>query len=62
MGTPQIRNTINSSYIDTLGNHFFFVTFMNCDSNVYSHISYKLLQDCDCRKEKAVQNNPLMLE
>jgi len=25
----------------------FFVTLMNCDLNVYSHIPYKPLQDCD---------------
>jgi len=25
---------------------------MNCDLIVYSHISYKLLQDCDYRQKK----------
>jgi hypothetical protein len=28
---------------------------MNCDSNVYSHISYKLLQDCDYMQKKMLQ-------
>ncbi len=31
---------------------FFFLTLMNYDSNVYSHIPYKLLQDCDYKKKK----------
>jgi hypothetical protein len=34
---------------------------MNCDLNMYSHISYKTLQDCDYR-QKNLQNNPFMLE
>jgi hypothetical protein len=25
---------------------------MNCDLNVYNHIPYELLQDCDYRKKK----------
>jgi hypothetical protein len=35
---------------------------MNCDLNVYSHIPYKLLQDCDYRKKKTLQNSSFMLE
>jgi hypothetical protein len=35
---------------------------MNCDLNMYSHIAYKLLQDCDYREKKNLQNNPFMLE
>ncbi len=27
----------------------FLMTVMNCDSNVYSYIPYKHLQDCDYR-------------
>jgi hypothetical protein len=30
----------------------FFVTLMNCDLNVYSHILYKPLQGCDYRQKK----------
>jgi hypothetical protein len=30
----------------------FFVTLTNCDLNVYSHILYKPLQDCDYRPKK----------
>jgi hypothetical protein len=26
---------------------FFFVTLTNCDLNMYNHIPYKPLQDCD---------------
>jgi hypothetical protein len=29
----------------------FFVTLMNCDLNVYNHIPYKSLQDCDYRQK-----------
>jgi hypothetical protein len=39
----------------------FFMTLINCDLNMYSHISYKLLQDCDYKKKK-LTNNPFMLE
>ncbi len=39
----------------------FFVTLTNCDSNVYNHIPYKHVQDCDYR-QKTLQNNPFMLE
>jgi hypothetical protein len=40
---------------------YLFLTMINCDLNMYSHISYKPLQDCDCR-QKNLQNNPSMLE
>jgi len=30
----------------------FFVTLRNCDLNVYDHIPYKLLQDCDYKQKK----------
>jgi hypothetical protein len=30
----------------------FFVTLMNRDLNVYSHIPYKPLQDCDYKEKK----------
>jgi hypothetical protein len=30
----------------------FFVTLMNCDLSMYSHIPYEPLQDCDDRKKK----------
>ncbi len=30
----------------------FFATLMNCDLNMYSHISYRPLQDCDYRQKK----------
>jgi hypothetical protein len=52
---------VNPLYNHTLGDHFFFVTLMNCDLNVYSHILYKPLQDCDCR-QKNLQNNLFMLK
>jgi len=29
----------------------FFVTLTNCDLNVYSHIPYKPIQDCDYRQK-----------
>ncbi len=32
--------------------NFFFLTLMNCDLNVYNHIPYKPLQDCDYRPKK----------
>ncbi len=38
-----------------------FVTLTNCDLNMYSHIPYKLLQDCDYRGKK-VAKQPFMLE
>jgi hypothetical protein len=39
---------INPFYNHTFGDHFF-VTLMNCDLNMYSHIPYKALQDYDYR-------------
>jgi hypothetical protein len=33
-------------------NILFFLTLMNYDSNVYSHIPYKPLQDCDYKQKK----------
>jgi len=30
----------------------FFLTLMNCDLNVYNHIPYKPLQDCDSKQKK----------
>jgi len=42
----------NPLYIYALGDHFFWVTPPNCDLNVYGHILYKLLQDCDYRPKK----------
>jgi len=39
----------------------FFVTLTSCDLNVYSHIPYKPLQDCDYRQKKILQNSLLML-
>jgi len=35
---------------------------MNCGLNMYSHILYKPLQDCDYKKKKTLQNNSFMLE
>jgi hypothetical protein len=35
---------------------------MNCDLNVYSHIPYKSLIDCDYGEKKTLQNSPSMLE
>jgi hypothetical protein len=35
----------------------FFVTLMNCDLNMYSHIPYKPLENCDYRPKKNLQNN-----
>jgi hypothetical protein len=45
----------------------FFVTLMNCDLNLYNHIPYKPLQDCDYRpekkqKQKTLQNRSFMVE
>jgi hypothetical protein len=40
----------------------FFVTLTNCDLNVYNHISYKLLQDCDYKQKKTLQNSSFMFE
>jgi hypothetical protein len=34
---------------------FFFVTLMNCDLNVYSHIPCKPLQDCDYRQNNLTE-------
>jgi hypothetical protein len=34
---------------------------MNCDLNMYSHIPYKTLQDCDY-KQFVLQNNSFMLK
>ncbi len=50
--------TIN--YNHTLGDHLF-VTLTNCDLNVYSHIPYNPLQDCDYKKKK-LQNSLFMLK
>jgi hypothetical protein len=41
---------------------FLFVTLTNCDLNMYNHIPYKLLQDCDYRQKETLQNNRFMLE
>jgi len=30
----------------------FLMTLTNCDLNMYSHIAYKPLQDCDYRQKK----------
>ncbi len=30
----------------------FFVTLINCDSNVYNHNLYKHVQDCDYRQKR----------
>jgi len=39
---------VNPFYNNSLGDHLFFlVTLTNCDLNVYRHIPYKTLQDCD---------------
>jgi len=57
----MVTSTVNPLYNHTFGDHFFCVTLMNCDLNVYSHIPYKLLQDCDYSKNN-LQNNPFMLE
>jgi hypothetical protein len=57
--------TVNLLYNHTLGDHFFFfffffvvVTLMNCDLNVYSHIPYKPLQDCDYRGKENFTKQP----
>jgi hypothetical protein len=39
----------------------FFVTLTNCDLNVYNHIPYKPVQDCDYRLKK-LQHNLFMLK
>ncbi len=33
----------------------FFVTIMNCDLNMYSHIPYKPLQNCDYRQKNLIK-------
>jgi hypothetical protein len=48
----MITNTVNPLYNHTLSGHFYFVTLMNYDLNMYHHIPYKLLQDYDYRKKK----------
>jgi hypothetical protein len=35
---------------------------MNCDLNVYCHIPYKPVQDCDYKQKKTLQSNSFMLE
>jgi hypothetical protein len=42
---------VNPLYNRALGDHFFFLTLINYDSNVYSHIPYKPLQDCDYKQK-----------
>ncbi len=49
-----ILNIVNPLYNLTFGDHFFCLTQMNCDLNVYSHIPYKPLQDCDYRPKKRI--------
>jgi hypothetical protein len=39
----------------------FLVTLINCDSNAYSHVPYKPLQDCEYKK-KTLQNSPFTLK
>jgi hypothetical protein len=51
----------NPLYNHTLGDHFFCVTLMNCDLNVYSHIPCELLQDCDYRPEKEKEKKGLLM-
>jgi hypothetical protein len=45
---------------------FFGGKLMNCDLNMYSHIPYKSLQDCDFKppqkKKKNLQNSLVMLK
>jgi len=49
----QQKYKVNPFYNEALGDHLFFlVTLMNYDLNVYSHIPYKPLQDCDYKKKK----------
>jgi hypothetical protein len=36
----------------------FFVTVMNFDLNMYRHIPYKPLQDCDCRQNVFFTEQP----
>jgi hypothetical protein len=43
-------------YNHALGDHFF-VTLMNCDLNVYRHIPYKPLQDCDYKQKKFIKQH-----
>jgi len=47
-----IHIIINPFYNHALNDHFFFVTLMNWDLNVYSHIPYEPLQGCECRQNK----------
>ncbi len=47
--------TVNTLYNHTLGDHFFFVTLMNCDSNVYSRTPCKPLQDCDYTQNNLIK-------
>jgi hypothetical protein len=58
----EALGTVNPLYNHTLGDHFFFVTLTNCDLNVYSHIPYKPLQDCDYSSKKNFTKYPFMLE
>jgi hypothetical protein len=50
-------STINclNNHDHAFGDHFF-VTLTNCNLNVYSHILYKPLQDCDYRPKKLQHN------
>jgi hypothetical protein len=43
--------TINPLYNHAYDDHFF-VTLMNFDLNVYTHIPYKPSPDCDYRQKK----------
>jgi hypothetical protein len=51
------RITINPLYNSHPWWSLFFMTLINCDLNMYSHIQYKPLQDYDYRQEKTLQNN-----
>ncbi len=55
--------TGNPLYNHALGDQFFFfMTPTNCDLNVYNHIPYNLLQDCDYTQKETLQNNFFILE
>jgi hypothetical protein len=60
---PTHLHTVNPFYNHALITTFFVVTLTNCDLNMYSHISYKPLQDYDYRQKKHfLQNSFFMLE
>jgi hypothetical protein len=58
------RVTVQESpfIIMPLVTNVFFMTLTSCDLNVYNHIRYNLLQDCDYRQKKILQNNFFILE